>query len=134
LGGLHSSAKAAPLQQNNDNHEKGLYTRSEMKWVWNDDKKSFTTETPKGKKIVIDEDAGTIELADENSNKIVMNAEGITIEASKAITIKAGTDLKLQALNAELKADASGKMSASGSMEVSSSGSTTVKGSMVQIN
>lgn len=134
LGCMHSSAKAAPLQQNNDNHEKGLYTRSEMKWVWNDDKKSFTTETPKGKKIIIDEDAGTIELADENSNKIVMNADGITIEAAKAVTIKAGTDLKLQAMNAELKADASGKLSGSGSMEVSSSGSTTVKGSIVQIN
>lgn len=134
LGCMHSSAKAAPLQQNNDNHEKGLYTRSEMKWVWNDDKKSFTTETPKGKKIVIDEDAGTIELADENSNKIVMNADGITIEAAKAVTIKAGTDLKLECMNAEMKADVNGKIKAGASMEVSSGGSTTVKGSMVQIN
>jgi Rhs element Vgr protein len=134
LGCMHSSAKAAPLQQNNDNHEKGLYTRSEMKWVWNDDKKSFTTETPKGKKIVIDEDAGTIELADENSNKIVMNADGITIEAAKAVTIKAGTDLNLECMNAEMKADVNAKIKAGASMEVSSGGSTTVKGSMVQIN
>ncbi len=134
LGGLHSSAKAAPLQQNNDNHEKGLQTRSEMKWVWNDEKKSFTTETPAGKKIIVDEDAGEIQIADENGNKFLMNADGITIEASKAINIKAGTDLTMEALNAELKASASGKLNASGTMEVSSSGSTTVKGSVVQIN
>ncbi|HEX4957337.1 MAG TPA: type VI secretion system tip protein VgrG [Lacibacter sp.] len=134
LGCMHSSAKAAPLQQNNENHEKGLYTRSEMKWVWNDEKKSFTTETPKGKKIVIDEDAGTIELADENSNKIVMKADGIIIEASKAVTIKAGTELKLECMNAELKADVNGKINAGASMELSSGGSTAVKGSVVQIN
>jgi Rhs element Vgr protein len=134
LGGLHSSVKAAPFQQNNNNHEKGLQTRSEMKWLWNDEKKSFTTETPVGKKIIVDEDAGEIQIADENGNKFLMNADGITIEAAKAITIKAGTDLKLEALNAELKASASGKLNASGSMEVSSSGSTAVKGSVVQIN
>lgn len=134
LGGLHSSAKATPLQQKNDNHEKGLQTRSEMKWMWNDEKKSFTTETPAGKKIIVDEDAGEIQIADENGNKFLMNADGITIEATKAINIKAGTDLKMEALNAELKASASGKLNASGTMEVSSSGSTTVKGSIVQIN
>ncbi len=134
LGGLHSSNKAAPLQQNNDNHEKGLQTRSEMKWIWNDEKKSFTTETPAGKKIIVDEDAGEIQIADENGNKFLMNADGITIEAAKAINIKAGTDLKMEGLNAELKASASGKLNASGSMEVSSGGSTTVKGSVVQIN
>jgi Rhs element Vgr protein len=134
LGALHSSAKAAPLTQSNDNHEKGLYTRSEMKWVWNDEKKSFTTETPKGKKIVIDEDAGKIEIADENSNKIIMNADGITIEAAKAVTIKAGTDLKLQSMNAEMKADVNGKINAGASMELSSGGSTAVKGATVMIN
>ncbi len=134
LGGLHSSAKAGPLQQKNDNHEKGLQTRSEMKWVWNDEKKSFTTETPAGKKIIVDEDAGEIQIADENGNKFLMNADGITIESAKAINIKAGTDLKMEALNAELNASASGKLNASGTMELSSSGSTTVKGSVVQIN
>ncbi len=134
LGGLHSSSNATPLQQKNDNHEKGLQTRSEMKWVWNDEKKSFTTETPAGKKIIVDEDAGEIQIADENGNKFLMNADGITIEAAKAINIKAGTDLKMEGLNAELKASASGKLNASGSMEVSSGGSTTVQGSVVQIN
>ncbi len=134
LGCLHSSANTAPLHQSNDNHEKGLYTRSEMKWVWNDEKKSFTTETPGGKKIIIDENAAKIEIADENQNKIVMNADGITIEAGKAVTIKAGTDLKLQSLNAEMKADVNGKINAGAAMELSSGGSTSVKGATVMIN
>jgi len=39
LGMLHSSAKPAPLAASDDNHEKGIITRSEMKVLFDDDKK-----------------------------------------------------------------------------------------------
>lgn len=134
LGAVFSSALTSPLAQAKDNDEKGLVTRSEMKWVWNDKKKALNIESPAGKKIIIDEDAGEISIADENGNKFIMNKDGISIESSKEIKIKAGTDLKMEGTNAELKASAGCTVKASGSMEVSSSATTTVKGSMVMIN
>ncbi len=134
LGGVFSSAKTSPLAQTKDNDEKGLVTRSEMKWIWNDKKKALNIESPAGKKIVIDEDAGEINIADENGNKFIMNKDGISIESSKEIKIKAGTDLKMEGTNSELKASAGCTVKASGAMEVSSSATTTIKGSMVMIN
>jgi Rhs element Vgr protein len=53
LGMLHSGAKPAPLAASDDNHEKGLVTRSGMKVVFNDDTPSLTVETPAGNTIVI---------------------------------------------------------------------------------
>lgn len=134
LGGVFSSAHSSPLVQTKDNDEKGLVTRSEMKWVWNDKKKALNIESPAGKKIIIDEDAGEINIADENGNKIIMNKDGISIESSKEIKIKAGTDLKMEGVNSELKASAGCTVKASGALEVSSSATTTIKGSMVMIN
>ncbi len=74
LGMLNSSAKPAPITASDDNHEKGFVTRSEMKFIFNDDKKSVVLETPGGKKITVDEDAGIIQFEDENSNKVTMDS------------------------------------------------------------
>ncbi len=135
LGCVYSSAKGAPLQQTSGNHEKGLATRSGMKWVWNDDKKSLTVQTPAGKMLVLDDNAGEIKLEDESGNKIVMNSEGITIQSPKAIKVVAGTNLTAEGSSqAEVKGGSSCKISGSGSAELSSGGNVKVQGAMVQIN
>lgn len=134
LGMLNSSAKPAPLTASDDNHEKGFFTRSEMKLVFNDDKKSVILETPAGKKISVDEDAGVIQLEDENGNKFILNADGVTIESCKDVIVKATGDVKIEGVNIELKASAQLKAEGSAGAELSSGASTTVKGSMVQIN
>ena len=50
------------------------------------------------------------------------------------MTLKAKTDLKAEAMNAEIKATSGAKVKGSGTAEISSSGKLTVKGSMVMIN
>ena len=134
LGMLNSSAKPAPLPASDDNHEKGFFTRSEMKLVFNDDKKSVILETPAGKKISVDEDAGVIQLEDENGNKFTLNSDGVTIESCKDVIIKATGDVKVEGINIEIKASAQLKAEGSAGAELSSGASTTVKGSIVQIN
>lgn len=135
LGMLHSSANAAPLQGSNENHEKMYQSRDGLKLYFNDEKKQIRLETPAGKKFTLDDQDGQlIRLEDENGNKIEMDAQGIRIESSMAIELKAGTDLKLEGLNMGIKGSASMKAEASGSLEISSSGSTIIKGSIVQIN
>ena len=134
LGALHSSAKPAPVSATDDNHIKGIYTRSEMKLEFDDEKSSVTIETPGGNKVLIDDDGGTIVLEDLNGNKIEMTSSGIVIESAAALELKAATDLKIEGMNLTQKAQASFKAEGSATAELSSSGQTVVKGSIVMIN
>ena len=134
LGMLHSSAKPAPLTASDDNHEKGLVTRSEMKVLFDDDKKSIRIETPAGKVISLDEDAGTIVVEDDNSNSITIDSSGITVESGSDINIKATGDINLEGTNVSIKANAQFKAEGSAGVEMSSSATATLKGSLVQIN
>lgn len=134
LGMLNSSRKPAPLSGSDDNHEKGFVTRSNIRMIFNDDQKSFTLETPGGKKILVDDSGGEILLQDENQNKIVMNSTGISIESMGKIELKAGQGLVIEAANLELKAQAGMKLEGGASTEVKSGGVMIIKGSLVQIN
>lgn len=135
LGMMNSSAKPAPLTASDDNNEKGFVTRSEMKFIFNDDEVSVTVETPNGNKMVISDADGGIKLEDENGNIIQMDSNGIKIESATEISYKASTDMKVESgTNMELKAGAQFKAEGSAGAEVSTSAIAIVKGSMVQIN
>jgi Rhs element Vgr protein len=134
LGMVHSSKLPAPLTAEDTNHKKGFTTRSKMKMIFDDEKKSFTLETPAGKKIIVDEDAGEIKIMDENDNKLVMDSNGILIQSNGKIEIKATQDLKMEGLNIEMKAQAKFAAEASAAAEVKASGTLTLKGATVMIN
>lgn len=134
LGMLNSSAKPAPIAATDDNHEKGFVTRSNMKMIFNDDKISYSLETPAGKKVTLDEDADIIKIEDEHSNVLTLNGDGITIESAGDIKIKASGDVNLEGANVNLKASAQFKAEGSSGLEVSSGAVTVVKGSQVKIN
>src|SRR5690606_26487170 len=134
LGMLHSSAKPAPLIASDDNHEKGFVTRSEIKLLFNDEKKSIILETPAGKKVTIDEDSGVIKIEDDNRNVITMDNSGIAMESGKDFSIKATGDCNIEAMNINVKANALLKAEGIASAEFSSSNVAVLKGSLVQIN
>ena len=96
LGMLHSSAKAAPLAPSNDNHRKGYTTRSGIELMFDDDKKSLTLATPGGNRLVLGDDAKGITIEDQNGNRIVLSSSGIKIESAKELSLKAGTQAKLE--------------------------------------
>ena len=134
LGMLHSSAKPAPITVSDDNHEKGFVTRSEMKVLFDDDKKTLNITTPAGKRIALDEDEGTIIVEDENSNVITIDSAGILMESAGNIEIKASGDVNIEGTNVNLTASASFKAEGSAGAEVSSGATAVLKGSLVQIN
>ncbi|MGS2739391.1 type VI secretion system tip protein VgrG [Sinomicrobium sp. M5D2P17] len=134
LGMLHSSAKPAPITASDDNHEKGFITRSKMKVLFDDDKKSIRIETPGGKSITLDEDAGVIRMEDENSNIITMDSSGISMESPGDIQLKATGDVNIEGTNINMKANAQYKAEGSAGAEMSSSALAVLKGGIVQIN
>ncbi|WP_268033522.1 type VI secretion system tip protein VgrG [Algoriphagus sp. PAP.12] len=134
LGQLYSSAKPAPFEQNEDNFQKGIVTKSQLKLVFDDDMKSITFETPNGNKVIISDDEGGILLEDENGNKVTMSSDGIQMESVKDVIIKASGDVTIEGTNVNLTANAQLKGEGSAGAEISSSGSTVISGSIVQIN
>jgi len=134
LGMLHSSAKASPIQADDQNNVKGWQTRSGIKMLFDDDKKSWTLNTPSGKKIVVDDDADNIILEDQNGNKLTMDSSGIQIEAFKDLTLKAQGDVKVEGINIKHEASATLVSKGNGSAELSATGEVVVKGGIVRIN
>ncbi len=134
LGMLNSSANPAPIEAADDNHEKGFVTRSEMKLVFDDDKKSILMETPAGNKIVLNEEDGGIGIEDENGNKMTLNADGIEIESAADLTIKASGDVNIEGTNISISASAEFVADGGAGAKVTSSAVTEVKGSLVNIN
>jgi Rhs element Vgr protein len=133
LGSLFSNTNLSPVEYSDDNFEKVIMTKSEIKITMNDELKSITLETPAEKKITIDDDEGVIKLEDENSNIITMNPDGITIESGKDIIMKATGDINMEAINVAIAASA--EFTAEGvSATVEGSATTTIKGGIVQIN
>jgi len=134
LGMLHSKGKPSPITASDDNHQKGIVTRSEMKVLFDDEKKSIAIETPAGKKITLDEDQGVIKIEDENSNIITIDSNGIKMESAGNIEFKATGDVKIEGTNVSINASAQFKAEGSAGVEMSSGATAVLKGSMVQIN
>ncbi len=142
LGMLNSSAKPAPIDAQDDNHEKAFVTRSKMRVHFNDDTKTITIDTPAGNSITLDEDSESIAIEDQNGNKTKLSPDGIDIESPKEINIKASGDINIKSdKNINIEAGISMSAKATASMEVkgataklSSDGITEIKGSMININ
>ncbi len=134
LGMCNSSAKPAPIKAKDDNHEKGYVSRSEMKWLFNDDKKIIDINTPGGNKVIISEDDKKIHLEDQHGNKIIMDKDGILIESIKDIKIKASKDINGEGTNFNVKASTKFKAESGGGELSTGGGTTTVKGGSVMIN
>lgn len=134
LGMLNSTAKPAALTANDDNHQKGWVTRSGMRWIFDDEKKSMTLETPGGKKLVVDEDAGEMRLEDENGNKIILDSNGITLDSAKDLIFKAAQNVTLEGVSVSHKAQSELSLEGQGKAQLSASGEVVIRGSFVRIN
>ncbi|HEX2394252.1 MAG TPA: type VI secretion system tip protein VgrG, partial [Bacteroidales bacterium] len=135
LGMLNSSAHPAPLPSKDDNHQKGFITRSKIKFVFDDDKKSLRMETPNGKVIEINDDKNEITLSDKNNNKIRLGSDGISIESAKDISFKTSAgNVKIEGKSVEVKAATKSSISGTASAELVSTGQTKIQGGIVNIN
>lgn len=135
LGMLHSSAKAAPLQGSDDNHQKVYQSRSKLRLFFDDEKKVVRLETPAGNRITLSEEGKGVRIEDQNSNLIEMGPDGIRIESAKALKLKAGTELAAESgTSLGVKGGTTLKLEGTAGAELSSSASTAVKGSLVQLN
>ena len=99
LGYLHSKDKnKSPLPETEGNLEFGFVTKEKVKLIFDDTNKRMTlsVKTASGEKtIILNDDSSALELKDENSNSIKMDASGITIEAGSGNVIIKGTQVMI---------------------------------------
>jgi uncharacterized protein involved in type VI secretion and phage assembly len=134
LGMLHSSAKTAPLSPSNDNPQKGYKSRSGIQLMFDDDKKIVTLLTPGGNSLVLDDDAQGITIKDQNGNKIELGSDGIVIESSKALTLKADTAASVESgTSLDVKAGTALTCEGTASNDIKSGGVVKVAGSAIQL-
>lgn len=134
LGMLNSSDKPAQITATSDNHEKGWITRSGMRMVFNDEKKSLTIETPDGKKVFVNDEEDAIQLEDQHGNSIKMNSDGIVIESSGELQLKATGDVKMEGMNIQQSANQEISCEGQSKATLSAVGDVVVKGTFVKIN
>jgi Rhs element Vgr protein len=134
LGQCHSSAKPAPEPGSDDNHRKGLQTRSKLKLTFDDDRKSIVVETPSGNTLTLSDDEKTASLVDQHGNSVILDDGGITLKSAKDVTIEAGGKLELKGAGVSVSSQAALELKGQSGAEVSSSAVLTLKGSLVRIN
>ncbi len=134
LGMVHSSNKPSPIPAEDVNNQKGFVTRNKLKLLFDDDKNSVTVETPNGNKWVLSDDESAVHIEDENGNKFGLNSDGISIESSGDLHLKATGDIVIEGTNISGSANASFKADGGAGAELTSNGQTVVKGSLVTIN
>ncbi len=135
LGMMHSSARPAPLEGSDDNHEKLYRSRSGIRIHLDDDRKVLAVETPGGNRLTLSDEDGGIKLEDLHGNALELNASGITLKSTSTIALEAASGVSVEPGTSFAVSGASEvKLEGSGSAELSSSGTTTIKGSLVQLN
>lgn len=135
LGMLNSSNRPAPLTAKDANPQKGFFSRSKLKLLFDDEKKSIDIETPAGKKIVLDDDGDKLILQDQHNNKITLDSQGISLESGKDIVFKTSAgDVKVNANNIDQQATIKFSANGNSTAEFKSSGPTMLKGAIVNIN
>ncbi|MEG1164631.1 MAG: hypothetical protein RSE31_07885 [Anaerovoracaceae bacterium] len=117
---------------------------------YDEEKKLVRISTPGSNKIEISDEKKSITLTDQHNNEIVMDSNGITLNSTKDITLKAKgnismdadmklsgaakQDVNLDGLNVKVQAKVGASVKGNATAELSASGQTTVKGAMVMIN
>ena len=134
LGQLHSSALPAPEPGSDDNALKGYVSRSGMRLTFDDDLTVVRLETPGGNVLVLSEDESSVTLADENGSTVTLDGDGVTIDSSGDLVLKASGEVSVEGANVSLAASARLTAEGSAGAELSSGGTAVLKGSLVQIN
>jgi len=99
LGYLHSKDnKKSPLPEQDGMEQYGIVTKEGIKLVFDDTNKRVTVLVPTAsgeKSLIMNDDAGAIELKDENQNSFKMDAQGITIQSGAGIVTIKGTQVMI---------------------------------------
>ncbi|MBC7605040.1 MAG: type VI secretion system tip protein VgrG, partial [Ramlibacter sp.] len=150
LGNLYSSSRKPAYTIEAPNNIKAIVTRSMHKLEFDEEKKIITMTTPGTNKMILSDDGKSIQLLDQNGNKVELTPSGISltspkdinitatgainIKATQNVSISSSMDVKTEGLNIASTAQVGFTAKGTATAELSATGQTTVKGALVMIN
>ena len=100
LGALYGSKNAPPRSigaLTKENKKRAIVTRTGTTIGFVDDTKSAVfIETPDKRKIVLDDDAKAITIADQHGNTVTLDQSGIVIKSGKDVQIEASGNVTIK--------------------------------------
>ncbi len=134
LGAVHSSANVPSIPPTDDNYEKGIISKEQLKFSLNDQEGSISITTPGGRTITLNDQDEILNISDSYGNMIEFSSEGIKLKSVKDLVLESPNNVDISGLNITSKAN--GKFAAEGNTgaEMKTSSIAVVKGSLVQIN
>lgn len=105
LGKLYNTDNPPPFPITKGNEIQGIVSKEGTKIIIDDKNKAIELSTKTGHTLLISDAEKGFVMKDANGNKIVMNADGITLESASNFTIKAKGKINMQSMQSILKAD-----------------------------
>jgi uncharacterized protein involved in type VI secretion and phage assembly len=150
LGSVYSSKRKPAYTPAAANDTKAIVTRCKHKIEFDEKDKIITITTPGANEVILSDKDKSIQLLDENGNKVELTPSGISLSSPKdikltakggieldavnAVSITSKADVKSQGLNIACSAQVGFTAKGAATAELSATGQTTVKGAMVMIN
>jgi Rhs element Vgr protein len=107
LGMLYSSTNKPPAtvgKLSKENIDKGIVTKKGTSIRFVDDTKAkLLIETPAANRIVLDDDAETIQVADQHGNSIKLSKDGIEIKSAKDVKIEGRGNVEIKGQKVDVK-------------------------------
>ncbi|MCF0074341.1 phage baseplate assembly protein V [Dyadobacter sp. CY261] len=97
LGSAFSSDRKAPVEASKDNFQKGVFAKSGMKFVFDDDQKSIEMTTKEGYSVKVDEKGKQVEIRHKKQQTFIrLTDSGIEFSSAGDITLKAAGKVKIK--------------------------------------
>jgi Rhs element Vgr protein len=107
LGALYSSKNPPPpavAKLSKENKDKAIVSKKGVTIRFLDDEKSaLFIETPAANKIVLNDDAQTIEISDQHGNAVKLSKDGITIKSAKDLKVEASGNVEIKGAKVDVK-------------------------------
>ena len=103
LGALHNAVNKPPLPVTQENLQRGIVSKEQLKVVFNDEDRSIRLETPNTNRIILVDEDGAIYIVDEHNNQFTLNADGIQLSSDQDIAITAKGDVTLKGANIDVQ-------------------------------
>ncbi len=138
VGALWNGSSSPPETATEENHRRTIVSREGHRVTFEDgDEAGIVLETSDGRRVRLSDGSGEIELGDPEGNRILLGADGVTIEAGSgkdvAISAPSGT---VELEGAKLDASSTGPCSiqSSATLDLEASAVLGIQGSLVKIN
>ena len=115
LGVLRHASHTSPVEAQDSNPQKGIFTRSGMQILFDEDEESISIQSPGKRSVLVNDKNKEIQIRDGEGNELIMNADrGMKIKSHKNLSISCDGDMSIKAQNINIETNIGGNLQCEG--------------------